>query len=584
MTAVLEQSALAIPLDPSLEAHEPPEVRGCGRDDVRLLVSNGDNDVEHATFADLPRMLRAGDALVVNTSATIPAAIAGTLPGGRALRIHFSTELPGGLWLVEAREPVGATTVAFFDDLTGADVTLAGGGRVHLLDRFGDSRRLWLASPHLATDGARASGPLRRADPVPARAGQLAARAYQQIFGVEPGSAEMPSASRPFTAELVVDLARRGVTIVPILLHTGVSSLEAHEMPYPERYRVSDATAAHVNAVHRAGGRVIAAGTTVVRALETVTDPRRRASRGADGPSSSSPPSAACAVDGLAHRLARARSDAPADARSDRRAARARTGVRRSAPRRLPVARVRRQPPPAPGAWAMNDDRVAPTMPEGRRAVLYALRRRGQASADDIARQLDMTVSGAPTSERAGRRGIRGSGRAAAARGSTRPRAARVHGHRQGRRPVPEGLRRAHQRAARLRVGGRRGPHRHAVRTPPRRADPQRDHPAREVPDPEGEGRRAHAHPRRRRLPRDVRSTSSPGVFRIVEHNCAIWAVAQRYGQACSSELDFIRRAARADVERVQHMVAGARTAPTRCAPVNSPCDRCHGLDAVGSR
>ena len=82
----------------------------------------------------------------------------------------------------------------------------------------------------------------------------------------------MPSASRPFTAELVVELARRGVTVVPILLHTGVSSLEAHELPYPERYRVTDATAAHVNAVHRAGGRVIAAGTTVVRALETVAD------------------------------------------------------------------------------------------------------------------------------------------------------------------------------------------------------------------------------------------------------------------------------------------------------------------------
>src|SRR4029077_8881721 len=98
--------------------------------------------------------------------------------------------------------------------------------------------------------------------------------AYQQIFGFEAGGAEIPSAARPFTAELVVDLVRRGVTIVPILLHAGVSSLEAHEMPYPERYRVSDATAAHVNAVHGAGGRVIAAGTTVVRALETVTDAR----------------------------------------------------------------------------------------------------------------------------------------------------------------------------------------------------------------------------------------------------------------------------------------------------------------------
>jgi S-adenosylmethionine:tRNA ribosyltransferase-isomerase len=279
MTAVLEHdayagSALAIPLDPSLEANEPPEVRGDGRDRVRLLVSNGDSDVEHATFRDLPRMLRAGDALVVNTSATIPAAIDGTLPNGTALRIHFSTEMPGGLWLVEARAPVGNTTVPFFEDLTGVDVTLAGGGHLHLFERFADSQRLWLASPHLAStvlEHLQRNGEPIRYKHAP---GPWPLSAYQQIFGVEPGSAEMPSASRPFTAEIVVDLVRRGITIVPILLHTGVSSLEAHEMPYPERYRVPDATAAHVNAVHRAGGRVIAAGTTVVRALETVTDPR----------------------------------------------------------------------------------------------------------------------------------------------------------------------------------------------------------------------------------------------------------------------------------------------------------------------
>jgi S-adenosylmethionine:tRNA ribosyltransferase-isomerase len=279
MTAVLEhpapvESALAIPLDPSLEAHEPPEVWGRGRDNVRLLVSNGETDVEHVTFRDLPRMLRAGDALVVNTSATIAAAIDAATADGRALRIHFSTEMPGGLWLVEARRPAAETTVPLFDDLTGADIMLAGGGHIHLFERFADSRRLWLASPHLESSVldhlARFGEPIRYKH----APGNWPLSAYQQIFGAEPGSAEMPSASRPFTAEIVVDLVRRGVTIVPILLHTGVSSLEAHEMPYPERYRVSDSTAAHVNAVHNAGGRVIAAGTTVVRALETVTDAR----------------------------------------------------------------------------------------------------------------------------------------------------------------------------------------------------------------------------------------------------------------------------------------------------------------------
>ncbi len=274
MTAVMERptlrSALAIPLSPSAEAHEPPEARGIGRGDVRLLVSHGSTSVEHTIFPDLGAHLSAGDTLVVNTSATIAAAIHAVAPDGRALRIHFSTELPGGFWLVEARQPVDGTTEPFAADLTGADIVLAGDVHLSMLDRFGDSQRLWLASPRfdVLPHLARYASPIRyrhAPDPWPLSA-------YQQIFGREPGSAEMPSAARPFTPELVVDLVSRGITIVPILLHAGVSSLEAHEMPYPERYRVSSSTAAHVNAVHAAGGRVIAVGTTVVRALETAVD------------------------------------------------------------------------------------------------------------------------------------------------------------------------------------------------------------------------------------------------------------------------------------------------------------------------
>ena len=272
MTAVLEQSALAAPLDPALEAHEPPELRGGSRSNVRLLVSSGEQDVVHATFSDLPHELRRGDVVVVNTSATIAAAIAGTLPDGAVVRVHFSTEMPGGFWLVEARRPAGVSTAPLSDDLTAAEIALAGGGHLTMLDRLPGSQRLWLASPHLGAPVieylARHGEPIRyRHAP-----GSWPLSAYQQIFGTEPGSAEMPSAARPFTADLVVELAQRGVTVATILLHAGVSSLESHELPYPERYRVPDATAAHLNGAHRAGGRVIAVGTTVVRALETVAD------------------------------------------------------------------------------------------------------------------------------------------------------------------------------------------------------------------------------------------------------------------------------------------------------------------------
>jgi S-adenosylmethionine:tRNA ribosyltransferase-isomerase len=272
MTAVLDRSPLAVPLAAALEAHAPAEMRGTGRDDVRLLVSNGEHHVTHATFRDLPSHLRAGDALVVNTSATIPAAIPGVTQHGLVLRLHFSTELPGGLWLVEARLPVGETTRPFADDLTDVDVTLAGGGHLRLVDRFGESRRLWLATPRL--DPTVLEYLARHGEPIRYQhaPGAWPLAAYQQIFGHEPGSAEMPSAARPFTPDVVVDLVRRDVTLTTICLHAGVSSLEAHEMPYPERYRVPQATAAHLNAVHQAGGRVIAVGTTVVRAVETATD------------------------------------------------------------------------------------------------------------------------------------------------------------------------------------------------------------------------------------------------------------------------------------------------------------------------
>ena len=103
---------------------------------------------------------------------------------------------------------------------------------------------------------------------------------YQTVFATEPGSAEMPSAARPFTADLVTRLVSHGVQIAPLLLHTGVASLEDHEPPYEEYFRVTADTAERVNAARRAGRRVVAVGTTVVRALETVSDERGQASPG----------------------------------------------------------------------------------------------------------------------------------------------------------------------------------------------------------------------------------------------------------------------------------------------------------------
>jgi S-adenosylmethionine:tRNA ribosyltransferase-isomerase len=103
--------------------------------------------------------------------------------------------------------------------------------------------------------------------------------AYQSVFGVRPGSAEMPSAGRPFTDALVTALVARGITVVPVTLHTGVSSQEAGEAPQPEWFEVPEATARIVDTARGAGGRVVAVGTTVTRALESAVEDGRVVAR-----------------------------------------------------------------------------------------------------------------------------------------------------------------------------------------------------------------------------------------------------------------------------------------------------------------
>ena len=264
-------SALATDLQARLEAHEPPEARGDGaRDDVRLLVSSRrDGSILHGRFGDLPQFLAPGDLVVVNTSATLPAALPATRADGEQLELRLSTPARDHdserFWIVELRrgdEPFGGVAA---DE----QFELPGGGTARILAPYAGVR-LWLARLDLPLPLAA----YLEAHGQPIRYGYVPQRwplsAYQNVYAVEPGSAEMASAGRPFTAELITELVAGGVLVAPIVLHTGVSSQERHERPYPERYRVPEHTARLVNAVHLWGGRVIATGTTVVRALETV--------------------------------------------------------------------------------------------------------------------------------------------------------------------------------------------------------------------------------------------------------------------------------------------------------------------------
>jgi S-adenosylmethionine:tRNA ribosyltransferase-isomerase len=261
-------------------ATEPPEARGLRRDEVRLLVSHLDGRTQHLRFNELPTVLRAGDLLVVNTSGTLNASIQAQRSFGSQVELHLSTKLTGGLWSVEVRQADAKGSKPLRLALGGEVLTLPAGGRASLLapypfsgDLFAPSR-LWTAAVHL---------PLPLAEYLdehgaPIRYGYVPqpwpSSFYQTVFATEPGSAEMPSAGRPFTDALVDALRASGVAIAPIVLHTGVSSLEDHEPPYEERFAVSRETADLVNATHETRGRVIAVGTTVVRALESVTDDR----------------------------------------------------------------------------------------------------------------------------------------------------------------------------------------------------------------------------------------------------------------------------------------------------------------------
>jgi S-adenosylmethionine:tRNA ribosyltransferase-isomerase len=272
-------NAIALELPQGRDATEPPEARGLARDGVRLLVADG--EIHHARFRDLGRFLRPGDLLVVNDSATIPAAVDATTGDGRPVNVHFATELAEHRWVVEVR-PAGASNGPLDGVRSGDRFLLPSGAVLSLREPYPtpDATRLWDAD---VAKVRNLHGFLERFGR-PVTYSYVTRRwplsAYQTVFGRRPGSAEMPSAGRPFTAELVTELVSSGVAVAPITLHTGLSSPEAGEPPAPERYAVPAATAALVNQTKASGGRLVAVGTTVVRALETVADVDGRMSPG----------------------------------------------------------------------------------------------------------------------------------------------------------------------------------------------------------------------------------------------------------------------------------------------------------------
>jgi S-adenosylmethionine:tRNA ribosyltransferase-isomerase len=277
LAAEAQRAGLEFEVPPELEAAEPAEARGLARDEVRLMVSHFTNDhIVHTRFRNLPEYLAPGDVLVINTSGTLKAALAARRADGTDLELHVSTRLPGGLWVVELRQFSHDATEAFYSATGGETIKLPAGATALLqapYARLSEGRvRLWLAKmslPETALAYLDQHGfPIRYSyvsTPWPANY-------YQTVYATETGSAEMPSAGRAFTPEVLTRLVARGITVAPLLLHTGVASPEDYEPPYEEYYRVPAATARLVNSARQARQRIVAVGTTVVRALESVAD------------------------------------------------------------------------------------------------------------------------------------------------------------------------------------------------------------------------------------------------------------------------------------------------------------------------
>lgn len=275
-------STIQFSLPPELEASAPPEARGLRRDQVRLMVSNYSTDqVRHNRFYHLDKYLDQGDVIVINTSRTRNSALMALREEGTAVELHLSIHFDDNLWTVEVRSMDELGKTKHLEDahegeiLTlpdGASATLQGPYVSDCVDHSKPSETLWLAEVHFpypVDDYLQRYGfPIRYnyvKDKWPLEY-------YQTVYATEPGSAEMPSAGRPFTSKLLRRLQAKGIEIAPLILHTGVSNIDTHEPPYKEFYRVTPETAQMVNKARASGHRIVAVGTTAIRALETVTN------------------------------------------------------------------------------------------------------------------------------------------------------------------------------------------------------------------------------------------------------------------------------------------------------------------------
>src|SRR6266446_5429305 len=276
-------SPFTFTLPPELSAKEPPERRGIRRDQVRLMViDRATGRIKHTRFDKIGNYLRAGDLLVFNSSRTLPASLRGcecSMTHGPCMEVRLAERLPEGSWLAlllcEQGDPFGCGLRA------GMQIEFAEGLAATVLERDENIPRLWQL--RFSISGTQLVDLIYRLGK-PIRYEYVSAPwdldYYQTVYAKEPGSAEMPSAGRAFTWKSLFELRRAGIDFAYLVLHTGLSSYLDDELDrtHPaseEEYFLSEPAAEKINATRAGDGRVIAVGTTVVRALESIA--------GADG-------------------------------------------------------------------------------------------------------------------------------------------------------------------------------------------------------------------------------------------------------------------------------------------------------------
>lgn len=261
-----EKPVYSFKLPSRLGAREPPEARGLRRDQVRLLVYERERDLLiHSRFDKLQEFLRRGDVLVLNDSRTIPASLQGYIGSDKIeVRLLHST---GKFWL-SSITPSGTVGL-------GSEIIFDAGLRARVR---GYDRQAELGSLEFETEASEVlDGVYRLGRPVQYENLKKAWSIdyFQTIYATHPGSVEMPSAGRPFSWELLLRLRQSGIHIVFVTLHCALSYLNSEaqsQLPLPERYSVGSETAETINRAKAAHRRVIAVGTTVVRALESAVN------------------------------------------------------------------------------------------------------------------------------------------------------------------------------------------------------------------------------------------------------------------------------------------------------------------------